>query len=286
MVLMKPLGLPIDAVLDDVRKALSEKPNVVLEALPGAGKTTGIPLALLDESWLEGKQILLLAPRRLAARAAAMRMSHLLDEDVGQTVGYRVRMETRIGPETRIEVVTEGVLTRMLQSDPSLDGIGLVIFDEFHERSLDADLGLALCLDMQGVLNSHLKILVMSATLEKGPVGRLLDHAPVITCPGRLFPVETRYVGSHTPVWSEDALYGAVLSAVREEMGSILVFLPGAGEIRKIEQRLKTARLGSKWRISPLFGNLSRGEQDRAILHRRPKDCERSSWPRPLPKPV
>jgi len=263
---MNPFGLPVDAVLGDLRRALAENANTVLEALPGAGKTTCIPLALINEPWLKGQKMIMLAPRRLAARAAAMRMSHLLNEAVGQRVGYRVRMDSRVSPKTRIEVVTEGVLTRMMQSDPSLQGIGLVIFDEFHERSLDADLGLALCLDMQGVLNPDLRLLVMSATIETGPVAAMMNHAPVISCPGRLFPVETRYMGDHTPAWSEDALFRAVLSAVREEMGSILVFLPGAGEIRKIERRLKGARLGSKWRIAPLFGNLSRKEQDQAIL--------------------
>ena len=263
---MKSFGLPVDAVLDDLKNALTENPCVVLEALPGAGKTTCIPLALQNSPWLNHKKTILLAPRRLAARAAAMRMSHLLNETVGQTVGYRVRMDSRVGTKTRIEVVTEGVLTRMLQSDPSLERVGLVIFDEFHERSLDADLGLALCLEMQGILNQDLRLLVMSATLETGPVASMMNHAPVITCPGRLFPVETRYVGDHTPIWSEDALYRAVLSSVREKMGNILVFLPGAGEIRKIERRLKGARLGPEWRIAPLYGNLSRREQDQAIL--------------------
>ena len=263
---MKPFGLPVDAVLDDLKRALAENPSVVLEALPGAGKTTCIPLALENAPWLGGKKIMVLAPRRLAARAAAMRMSHLLNETVGQRVGYRVRMDSRVSAKTRIEVVTEGILTRMLQSDPSLEKVGLVIFDEFHERSLDADLGLALCLDMQGVLNRDLRLLIMSATMEKGPVARMLNHAPSITCPGRLFPVETRYVGNHTPSWSEDALYRALLSAIREEAGSILVFLPGAGEIRKMARRLKAARLGPEWLIAPLFGNLSRRDQDQAIL--------------------
>ena len=263
---MRPFGLPIDVVLDDLRRELAGNTSVVLEAMPGAGKTTCIPLALLNESWLEGKKMIVLAPRRLAARAAAMRMSRLLDENVGQRVGYRVRMDSRVSVKTRIEVVTEGVLNRMLQSDPSLARVGLVIFDEFHERSLDADLGLALCLDTQGVLNPDLKLLVMSATMATRPVAAMMNHAPIISCPGRLFPVETRYAGSHTPVWSEDALFRVVLSAVREEMGSILVFLPGAGEIRKMERRLKEARLGSKWMIAPLFGNLSRRDQDQAIL--------------------
>ena len=263
---MKTFGLPIDAVLDDLRRALAENPCVVLEALPGAGKTTCIPLALQNAPWLKGLKMIVLAPRRLAARSAARRMSHLLKEKVGQTVGYRVRMDSRISEKTRIEVVTEGVLTRMLQSDPSIEGVGLVIFDEFHERSLDADLGLALCLDMQGVLNRDLRLLIMSATMEKGSLAAMMNHAPIIVCPGRLFPVKTRYVGHHTPSWSEDAIYRVVLSAAREETGSILVFLPGAGEIRKMARRLNGARLGTEWIIAPLFGKLSRAAQDQAIL--------------------
>ena len=266
MTAFKPFGLPVDAVLDDLKWELGRNPCAILEALPGAGKTTCIPLALLDEAWLEGRKMIMLAPRRLAARAAALRMSGLLNENVGQTVGYRVRMDSRVGAQTRIEVVTEGVLTRMLQKDPSLQGVGLVVFDEFHERSLDADLGLAMCLDLQGVLNPQLKLLIMSATLEKESIAAMLQGAPVITCPGRLFPVQTRYVGSHTPVWSEDALCRAVLWAVREDQGSILVFLPGAGEIRNMARRLKGAGLGPKWHIAPLFGNLSRKEQDFAVL--------------------
>ncbi len=261
-----PGGLPIEAVLEDVHKALSENASAVLQAPPGAGKTTCIPLHLLKASWLGERKILLLAPRRLAARAAAGRMADLLQENVGQTVGYRVRLDSRISAATRIEVVTEGVLTRMLQSDPSLDGIGLVIFDEFHERSLDADLGLALCLDMQGVLNPELRLLIMSATIETAPIAALLDDAPVITCPGRSFPVETRYVGRHTPAFSRAAVGAAVLSAVRSESGSILVFLPGAAEIRQVAQLLEQADLGPDWIIAPLFGNLPRSSQDRAIL--------------------
>jgi ATP-dependent helicase HrpB len=219
-------------VLDRLQRTLADTACAVLQAPPGAGKTTCIPLFLRKAPWLGGRKIIMLAPRRLAARAAAMRMSDLLGEKVGRTVGYRVRMDSRVSPATRIEVVTEGVLTRMLQSDPSLEGIGLVIFDEFHERSLDADLGLALCLDMQGVLNRDLRLLVMSATVDTGPVAAMMDDAPVLTCPGREFPVETRYVGRHTPTESIDALCNVVLSAARDESGSILVFLPGASEIR------------------------------------------------------
>jgi ATP-dependent helicase HrpB len=174
-------------------------------------------------------------------------------------------MDSCVSSATRIEVVTEGVLTRMLQSDPSLEGIGLVIFDEFHERSLDADLGLALCLDMQGVLNKDLRLLIMSATIDTGPIAAMLEDATVLTCPGREFPVETRYVGRHTPVESLDPLCDAVLSAVRNESGSILVFLPGASEIRQVARRLEKARLGPQWIIAPLFGNLTHSAQNQAI---------------------
>jgi ATP-dependent helicase HrpB len=258
-------GLPIEAVLADLQLTLANSPCAVLQAPPGAGKTTCAPLQLLSASWLEDRKIMLLAPRRLAARAAAARMADLLEEEVGQTVGYRVRLDSRVSEATRIEVVTEGVLTRMLQSDPALEKVGLVIFDEFHERSLDADLGLALCLDMQGVLNKDLRLLVMSATLETGPLAAMMGSAPVIACPGRAYPVETRYVGRHTPAFSAEGLREAILSAARSESGSILVFLPGAPEIRQVARLLETALPGPDWIIAPLFGNLSRSDQDRAI---------------------
>jgi ATP-dependent helicase HrpB len=260
-----PRDLPIAAVLEELHKALVDNASAVLQAPPGAGKTTCIPLYLMNASWLAGRKIVMLAPRRLAARAAAGRMADLLQEKVGRTVGYRVRMDSRISAATRIEVVTEGVLTRMLQSDPSLEGVGLVIFDEYHERSLDADLGLALCLDMQGVLNKELRLLVMSATIEATTVAALLGDAPVIACPGRSFPVETRYQGRHTPVFSGDAIAAVVRSAGRSESGSILVFLPGAAEIRQVARLLEKAGLGPEWIIAPLFGNLPRSAQDRAI---------------------
>jgi len=259
------LGLPVEAVIDDLQQILSDNPCAVLQAPPGAGKTTCIPLSFRNAPWLKGRKILILAPRRLAARAAAVHMADLLNETVGQTVGYRVRMDSRVSAATRIEVVTEGVLTRMLQSDPSLEGVGLVIFDEFHERSLDADLGLALCLDIQGVLNRDLRLLVMSATIETGPVAALLGDAPVITCSGREFAVETRYVGRHTPSRSMDDVIKVVLSAAHSEQGNILVFLPGAGEIHQVMQRLARTQLGPDWIIAPLFGNLTRREQDMAI---------------------
>ena len=257
--------LPIDAVLDELKAALNRGPTAVLQAPPGAGKTTRVPLALLDEPWLKGRKILMLEPRRLAARAAAQRMADLLGEPVGRTAGYRVRMDTRVGPATRIEVVTEGVLTRMLQRDPGLSGVGLVIFDEFHERHLESDLGLALCLDLQGILNADLRLLVMSATLEPAPVANLLGGAPVVACAGRQHPVETRYVGRIRERTLEAVVTEAVLGAARSEPGSILVFLPGAAEIRRVLAMLKSATLAGEWLLAPLFGNLSREEQDQAI---------------------
>jgi ATP-dependent helicase HrpB len=257
--------LPIDAILDELKAALRSERGAVLQAPPGAGKTTRVPLALLEEPWLEGRKIVMLEPRRLAARAAARHMAGLLGEPVGATVGYRVRMDTRVGPATRIEVVTEGVLTRRLQSDPGLSGVGLVIFDEFHERHLESDLGLALCLDLQGVLNPELRLLVMSATLEPAPVAGLLGGAPVIACEGRQFPVETRYVGRPREGTLETAVTAAVLNAARREEGSLLVFLPGAAEIRRVLAILTSAGLGPEWMLAPLFGNLSKEEQDQAI---------------------
>lgn len=257
--------LPVTEILDELGQALTCHPNVVLRAPPGAGKTTGIPLFLMDTDWLQKRKIVMLAPRRLAARAAALRMSRMLGEKVGRTVGYRVRMDTKVGPTTRIEVITEGVLTRMLQGDPSLEGVGLVIFDEFHERSLDADLGLALCLDIQGVLNADLKLLVMSATMETTLVADMLGQAPVIDAKGRSYPIETRYVGAHMPSGAMAEVTRTILSAVRDEAGSILVFLPGASEIRQVARDLKNVGLGPKWMVAPLLGSLNPDEQDMAI---------------------
>src|ERR1700730_9853634 len=192
---MRESGLPIDAVLPQLRGALASHPNAVLLAPPGAGKSTVVPLALLTEAWMRGKRLIMLEPRRLAARAVAQRMAQTLGESVGQTVGYRMRLDTRGSRSTRIEVVTEGVLTRMLQSDPSLDGIAALIFDEFHERSLQADLGLALALDARDHVAPDLKVLIMSATLDGDRVAALLDGASVVTAEGRLFPVESRFIG-------------------------------------------------------------------------------------------
>ncbi|MFE0753101.1 ATP-dependent helicase HrpB [Inquilinus sp. NPDC058860] len=253
--------LPIDASLPQLRTALAERGRAVLQAPPGAGKTTRVPLALLGEPWLDGK-IVMLEPRRIAARAAAGHMATLLGEKPGDTVGYRIRMDRRVGPDTRIEVVTEGILTRMLQDDPALEGVGAVIFDEFHERSLNADLGLALALET-AELRDDLRLLVMSATLDGGPVARLLGDAPVVTSEGRAFPVETQHRPPRAGEAIEDAVARAVRDALAEETGSLLVFLPGAREIRRVQAKL--AGLGDGVAVAPLYGDLPAAAQDQAI---------------------
>jgi ATP-dependent helicase HrpB len=257
--------LPIEPVLPDLQAALHASPSAVLQAPPGAGKTTRVPLSLLDESWLEGQKIVMLEPRRLATRAAAHRMADLLGEDVGETIGYRMRMDTRVGRTTHIEVVTEGVLTRFLQDDPTLDGIGLVIFDEFHERSLQADLGLALTLEARAAFRVDLRVLVMSATLDGEAVAALLDDAPTITSEGRTYPVETHYLERRPEGRTEDITASAIRRALPDTEGDVLVFLPGAGEIRRTEERLQDPPLPDAVDVYPLFGNLPFAEQDRAI---------------------
>ncbi|MCE9524283.1 MAG: DEAD/DEAH box helicase, partial [Alphaproteobacteria bacterium] len=231
--------LPIEDALPALKETLRTHHAAVLEAPPGAGKTTLVPLALRDEAWASGKKILMLEPRRIAARAAAARMASLLGESVGETVGYRVRLDARVGPKTRIEVVTEGLLTRRLQSDPELKGVALVIFDEFHERSLVGDLGLALTLETQSALNEQLKILVMSATLDGARVAKLLGDAPTVRSEGRLFPVDTRYTPSPANARIEQSVASVVARAARDNEGGILVFLPGEAEIRRVETLLK-----------------------------------------------
>lgn len=257
--------LPIDPVLPDLRAALERARHVLLHAPPGAGKTTRVPLALVDAEWLHGGRIIMLEPRRLAARAAASWMATLLGEDVGDTVGYRVRLDTRVGPRTRIEVVTEGVLTRMLQDDPSLDGAGIVIFDEFHERSIHADTGLALTLQTQALLRPDLRILIMSATLDMEPLLHVLPDAHVIRSEGRAFSVETVYLPRPLEERVESAVARVVTSAHERHDGDILVFLPGAAEIRRTAQRLEAAGLPPATRVIRLHGDLPREEQDRAI---------------------
>ncbi|MEJ8476229.1 ATP-dependent helicase HrpB [Roseibium algae] len=256
--------LPIDAVLGKVTDALTKSPNAVLVAEPGAGKTTRVPLALLDAPWRGDGRILVLEPRRLAARAAARRMASELSEKVGETVGYRVRMDTKVSAKTRIEVITEGVFTRMILNDPELSGVSAILFDEFHERSLDGDLGLALALDVQGALRDDLRLLPMSATIDAASVARLLGNCPVIESKGRCFPVETRYLGRKAQERIEPQVAHAVRKALAEETGSILVFLPGQGEINRTASFLAD-KLPQNCILTPLYGALDGKAQDLAI---------------------
>jgi len=257
--------LPIHEALPRLKAALSQGSAAVLVAPPGAGKTTVVPLELLAEAWIAGGKIIVLEPRRLAARAAAERMAQTLGEPVGQTVGFRVRMQSKVSAATRIEVVTEGVFTRMILADPELAGVACVIFDEFHERSLDADLGLALARDAQGLLREDLRILVMSATLDGAAVARLLADAPVVESLGRAFPVATHYLGRDERLRLEDRVTRAVERALAEETGSVLVFLPGQGEIARTAERLAERVRRPDVEIAPLYGALDPRDQDRAI---------------------
>jgi ATP-dependent helicase HrpB len=257
--------LPIDAVLDDISRALETANAAVLVAPPGAGKTTRVPLALLEAPWLNGKKIIMLEPRRIAARASAERMAKTLGERVGDTVGYRVRFGSKISRKTRIEVVTEGIFSRQILDDPELTGIAAVLFDEFHERSLDADMGLALARDAQVGLREDLRILVMSATIDGARVAKLLGDAPVIASEGRAFPVETRYLGRKADVQIERQMADAIAMALRENPGSVLAFLPGAAEIRRTHTFLSERIHDANIEIVPLFGALDAAVQDRAI---------------------
>ncbi len=255
--------LPIDAALPELTSALAAGPYAVLVAPPGAGKTTRVPLALLDAPWRGDGKIVMLEPRRLAARAAARRMAETLGEEVGATVGYRVRLDAKVTKKTRIEVVTEGVFTRMILDDPELRGVAAVLFDEFHERSLDGDLGLALALDA-GALRDDLRVLVMSATIDGARVAGLLDGAPVVVSEGRAFPVETIWRDRDPLQKIEDQVTSVVLEALREQPGSALVFLPGQAEISRVAERL-AGRVPGDVEIAPLYGQLSPEEQDRAV---------------------
>jgi ATP-dependent helicase HrpB len=274
---VKSKDLPIVEVLPALMAALRAHRNVVLQAPPGAGKSTGVPLALLGEPWMHGRRLIMLEPRRLATRAVTARMAEMLGESVGRTVGYRMRLDSRVSAATRIEVVTEGVLTAILQRDAALDGVACVIFDEFHERSLQADLGLALCLDVQAHVNEELRLLVMSATLAADPVAELLGGAPIVRGAGRSYPVETHYLpaaaGRGRPVaFARSELESlvkrtgaAVRRALVEESGDVLTFLPGAAEIRRVHAELTAADLGASIRIVPLMGQLTQAEQELAI---------------------
>ncbi|SDE27547.1 ATP-dependent helicase HrpB [Kordiimonas lacus] len=255
--------LPIDAVLPQLDATLRDSAFAVLVAAPGAGKTTRVPLKLLAADWRAKGRIIMLEPRRIAARAAAHFMARTLGEEVGETVGYRVRLDTRVSARTQIEVVTEGVFTRMILDDPELSGVAAVIFDEFHERSLDGDLGLALALD-SAILRPDLRILIMSATLDSTRMSSLLSDAPLIESEGRAFPVETRFVPPKPEIRIEDHVVSTVMMALGEEHGSILVFLPGEAEIRRVAERL-SGQVTDTTDIAPLYGRLTPKEQDRAI---------------------
>ncbi|HTV96328.1 MAG TPA: ATP-dependent helicase HrpB [Steroidobacteraceae bacterium] len=257
--------LPISEALVPLAQALAGQRRVLLQAPPGAGKSTIVPLALLESAWLAGRKVLMLEPRRIAARAVAQRMAHLLGEPVGATVGFRTRLETRVSGSTRIEVVTEGILTRMLQSDPELARVGCVIFDEFHERSLNADLGLALCLESQESLREDLRLVVMSATLDLQPLARMLDGAPIIQAHARSHAVATHYLPRRADLSMELHAGNALRQALGRDEGDILCFLPGAAEIRRVQRALEESLHDAGVRVLPLYGELGAAAQDEAI---------------------
>ncbi len=259
------MTLPVDAILPALKATLLKGLNAVMQAPPGAGKTTGVPPALLGETWLQKRKIVLLQPRRLAARAAARRMADRLGETVGRQVGYRIRFDKQVSRQTRIEVVTEALLTRKLQRDPELADTGLVIFDEFHERSLHSDLGLALCREVQTELRPDLRLLVMSATLEGEAVARILGNCDVLTCHGRQHPVETRYLDKPVPSPTPAFIALEIKRILEKEVGSLLAFLPGAGEILRVKAQLEKRQLPSNVKIAPLYGDLPGKMQDLAI---------------------
>ncbi|MBC8036118.1 MAG: ATP-dependent helicase HrpB, partial [Rhizobiales bacterium] len=259
------MEFPVDAVIPRLSAELAKAPAAILVAEPGAGKTTRVPLKLLDAAWLKGLRILMLEPRRLAARAAAHRMAGTLGEEIGGTVGYTIRLDRKVSARTRIEVVTEGVLTRRLQTDPELSGVGLMIFDEFHERSLDGDLGLALTLDVQRALRDDLKILVMSATLDTAAISAHLGNASVIDAPGRVFSVVTYHLDKAQRQTTAQDVARAVFRALDETDQSILVFLPGEAEIRRTETTLNASLLPKDVTVRPLYGAMGFAEQDAAI---------------------
>ncbi|HTO84028.1 MAG TPA: DEAD/DEAH box helicase, partial [Methylomirabilota bacterium] len=256
--------LPIEPLLPRILETLAIRGTLVLQAPPGAGKTTRVPLALLDAPFLAGRSVVVLEPRRLAARMAARHMAATRGEAVGDTVGYRVRLDSRVGPRTRVELATDGLFLRRLQDDPGLAGVGCLIFDEFHERGLEGDLALALALEAR-TLNPELRLIVMSATLDAAPVARLLGDAPVLTSEGRAHPVETRYLSRPPAGRIEATVAAAIRRALDEEDGSILAFLPGAGEIRRVAEALEAEPLPEGVTVAPLYGDLDARAQDAAV---------------------
>ncbi len=255
---------PVLEIIPSLKQALLQNPVVILQAPPGAGKSTVLPLQLLDEPWLKNKKMIMLEPRRLAARSVALRMAEELDQEAGETIGYRVRFETVVSKSTRIEVVTEGILTRMIQTDNSLEEVGLVIFDEFHERSLQADLALALCYQAQQLLRDDLRILIMSATLDGEKISSLFNRAPIITSTGKQYPVAFNYIPSEKDVHVSVATARVVRKALREQSGDMLVFLPGAGEIQRVMKSLEEENVSAL--VVPLYGDLPFKKQQEAIL--------------------
>ncbi len=260
---LSKLELPVAEIIPAVKKQLSTGNSVIIQAPPGAGKSTLLPLSLLQETWLAGKKILLLEPRRLATKSIAQRMASMLGEELGNTVGYRIRFESCVGPSTRLEVITEGILTRMLHQDNALEEVGLLVFDEFHERNLFSEVGLALCREVQEVLREELRILVMSATLDSEQLSKLLK-APVIQSKGRQFPVDIHYLQEVDEYAIGEDAARQIISLTKQHAGDFLVFLPGQAEIRKAEEVLKKALPTDV--VVPLFGQLSFSEQQRAIL--------------------
>jgi len=261
---MKIPDFPIQQIIPDIKRVLEKQALLILQAPPGAGKSTILPLHLLEESWLAGKKIIMLEPRRIAARAVATRMASLCEEPVGKTIGYRIRFENKVSAQTRIEIVTEGILTRMLQHDNALEGVGLVIFDEFHERSLQADLALALCYQMQQILRPDLKLLIMSATLDGAKLSALLNQAPILTSEGRHYPVTFNYISVDEKTPLHLSMARVIRKALTEQEGDILAFLPGAGEIQRTQQLLEQEGIAAK--VLPLYGDLSQQKQQEALL--------------------
>lgn len=256
--------LPIHEILDEVKQTLREQNILILQAPPGAGKSTVLPIELLGESWLGNQKILLLEPRKIAARSVAARMADLLGEEVGERIGYRVRFDAKVSAKTQIEVLTEGILTRMIQEDNTLEGVGAVLFDEFHERNLHADLALALVREIQLVLRADLKVIIMSATLDFEQLSKLLDNAPILTSLGRQFPVDIKYENHSKEDSLIDKTTKTILKALKEQKGDMLVFLPGVGEITKVQENLESRSLGVE--VHTLHGNLNPEEQKKAIL--------------------